>query len=70
MSDEERETKLAGLKAAGWSMVSDRDAIYKEFLFSDFNEVNAVTPKTWEGVSGGTGVDLLFGQKVHKNKGK
>ena len=56
LSDEERETKLAGLKAAGWSMVSDRDAIYKEFLFSDFNEVNAVTPKTWGREGGGWAV--------------
>ena len=39
LNDEERESKLAGLKAAGWTMVSGRDAIYKEFLFKDFNEV-------------------------------
>ena len=68
LSDEERETKLAGLKAAGWSMVSGRDAIYKEFLFSDFNEVKAVTPKTWEGVSGGRGSTSCSARKRHEVK--
>ena len=24
---------------SGWSMVKDRDAIYKEFIFQDFNQV-------------------------------
>ena len=24
---------------AGWTMVEGRDAIYKEYLFKDFNEV-------------------------------
>ncbi|XP_002120249.3 putative pterin-4-alpha-carbinolamine dehydratase [Ciona intestinalis] len=38
LTDAQRETELASLKSAGWSMVKDRDAIYKEFLFSNFNE--------------------------------
>lgn len=41
-SDEKRaklDVDLAPLKSAGWSMVEGRDAIYKEFLFKNFNEV-------------------------------
>merc|ERR1739845_327612 len=34
----ERETQLAPLLSQGWTMVKDRDAIYKEFLFKDFNQ--------------------------------
>lgn len=30
---------MSPLKEAGWTMVEGRDAIYKEFLFKDFNEV-------------------------------
>ncbi|XP_060591419.1 pterin-4-alpha-carbinolamine dehydratase-like [Ruditapes philippinarum] len=38
LSDEERSSKLEPLKTSGWTMVEGRDAIYKEFLFKDFNE--------------------------------
>merc|ERR1711936_1204625 len=38
LSDDERSTSLAPLKEAGWTMVEGRDAIYKEFLFKDFNQ--------------------------------
>lgn len=39
LSAEDRQSKLEPLLGGGWSMVKDRDAIYKEFLFKDFNEV-------------------------------
>uniref|UniRef100_A0A131Y9F5 4a-hydroxytetrahydrobiopterin dehydratase n=1 Tax=Ixodes ricinus TaxID=34613 RepID=A0A131Y9F5_IXORI len=38
LSEEERKTKLAPLLSAGWTTVKDRDAIYKEFLFKNFNQ--------------------------------
>ncbi|XP_045209523.1 pterin-4-alpha-carbinolamine dehydratase-like [Mercenaria mercenaria] len=38
LSDEERTSKLGPLKSSGWTMVDGRDAIYKEFLFKNFNE--------------------------------
>lgn len=34
----ERAELLPPLFSSGWSLVKDRDAIYKEFLFKDFNE--------------------------------
>ncbi|XP_052720161.1 probable pterin-4-alpha-carbinolamine dehydratase [Crassostrea angulata] len=34
----ERDDVLSPLKKSGWTMVEGRDAIYKEFLFKDFNE--------------------------------
>jgi len=34
----EREELLSPVIDKGWSMVEGRDAIYKEFLFKDFNE--------------------------------
>ena len=37
LSDDERKDMLEPLKVAGWTMVEGRDAIYKEFLFKDFN---------------------------------
>lgn len=39
LTDEERDTVLSPLTGAGWTMVKGRDAIYKEFLFKDFNQV-------------------------------
>ncbi|CAH1796269.1 unnamed protein product [Owenia fusiformis] len=36
LSGEERETSLSALKAAGWTEVEGRDAIYKEYMFSNF----------------------------------
>ena len=41
LTDKERTSKLAPLTAAGWTSVQGRDAIYKEFLFKDFNEVTS-----------------------------
>ncbi|KAK7106739.1 hypothetical protein V1264_017960 [Littorina saxatilis] len=38
LTGDERNTTLAPLKATGWTDVQGRDAIYKEFLFKDFNE--------------------------------
>ncbi|GBL73155.1 putative pterin-4-alpha-carbinolamine dehydratase [Araneus ventricosus] len=38
LSEEERSTKVSPLLNSGWSMVENRDAIYKEFLFKNFNE--------------------------------
>ncbi|CAN8013734.1 unnamed protein product [Ixodes persulcatus] len=38
LTEEERKTKLAPLLSAGWTTVKDRDAIYKEFLFKNFNQ--------------------------------
>ncbi|XP_050530081.1 pterin-4-alpha-carbinolamine dehydratase [Daktulosphaira vitifoliae] len=38
LTNEQRDELLAPLFANKWIMVKDRDAIYKEFLFSDFIE--------------------------------
>merc|ERR1711962_1097441 len=38
LSDDVRPQFLGPLKDAGWTMVKDRDAIYKEFLFKNFNQ--------------------------------
>ncbi|XP_067938085.1 pterin-4-alpha-carbinolamine dehydratase-like [Watersipora subatra] len=40
MATDEKRAKLdlEPLTSAGWSMVENRDAIYKEFIFKDFNE--------------------------------
>ncbi|CAO2596300.1 Pterin-4-alpha-carbinolamine dehydratase 2 [Lemmus lemmus] len=38
LTAEERNELIPGLKAAGWSELSDRDAIYKEFTFKNFNQ--------------------------------
>ncbi|XP_054717731.1 probable pterin-4-alpha-carbinolamine dehydratase [Uloborus diversus] len=38
LSEEERKTKLDPLLSSGWTLVSGRDAIYKEFIFKNFNE--------------------------------
>ncbi|XP_059144031.1 pterin-4-alpha-carbinolamine dehydratase-like [Physella acuta] len=38
LSDEERPSILATLKESGWTLVEGRDAIYKEFIFKDFNQ--------------------------------
>ena len=39
LSGSVREERIASLKSAGWNLVADRDAIYKELIFKDFNEV-------------------------------
>ncbi|EZA53907.1 hypothetical protein DMN91_009943 [Ooceraea biroi] len=38
LTEKEREESLTPLKATGWIVQSNRDAIYKEFAFNDFNE--------------------------------
>uniref|UniRef100_A0A8C4X673 4a-hydroxytetrahydrobiopterin dehydratase n=1 Tax=Erpetoichthys calabaricus TaxID=27687 RepID=A0A8C4X673_ERPCA len=38
LNQEERGQLLPNLKASGWIEVEGRDAIYKEFLFKDFNQ--------------------------------
>ena len=38
LSEGDRKELIDPLKEAGWSIVENRDAIYKEFLFKDFNE--------------------------------
>lgn len=38
LTDKEREESLTPLKSTGWTVQSNRDAIYKEFTFGDFNE--------------------------------
>nr|XP_042134480.1 pterin-4-alpha-carbinolamine dehydratase 2 isoform X1 [Peromyscus maniculatus bairdii] len=38
LTAEERNQLIPGLKAAGWSELSERDAIYKEFIFKNFNQ--------------------------------
>nr|XP_020650101.1 pterin-4-alpha-carbinolamine dehydratase 2 isoform X3 [Pogona vitticeps] len=38
LTTEERNQVLYDLKAAGWSEATERDAIYKEFIFQTFNQ--------------------------------
>ena len=38
LDEEERNTTLPSLHKSGWTEVEGRDAIYKEFLFKDFNQ--------------------------------
>ncbi|CRL02447.1 CLUMA_CG015085, isoform A [Clunio marinus] len=38
LSETERTEILKPLLSSGWSVVDDRDAIYKEFIFKNFNE--------------------------------
>ena len=38
LDEEERNTTLPSLRKSGWTEVEGRDAIYKEFLFKDFNQ--------------------------------
>jgi len=39
---EERVAKLNELKTTGWTEVEGRDAIYKEYVFKDFNQAFGV----------------------------
>lgn len=39
LSPEEREQNLSPLLSTGWTVQAKRDAIYKEFVFKNFNEV-------------------------------
>ncbi|XP_038628052.1 pterin-4-alpha-carbinolamine dehydratase 2 isoform X1 [Tachyglossus aculeatus] len=38
LTPEERSQVLLDLKASGWNELSERDAIYKEFCFKNFNQ--------------------------------
>lgn len=38
LTAEDRQKQLQPLLETGWIVQSDRDAIYKEFIFKDFNE--------------------------------
>ncbi|KAG5326466.1 PHS2 dehydratase, partial [Acromyrmex charruanus] len=38
LSPEEREQNLSSLLSTGWTVQANRDAIYKEFVFKNFNE--------------------------------
>uniref|UniRef100_A0A182PBJ8 4a-hydroxytetrahydrobiopterin dehydratase n=1 Tax=Anopheles epiroticus TaxID=199890 RepID=A0A182PBJ8_9DIPT len=38
LTEQQRAEQLQPLFTNGWTMVEGRDAIYKEFLFGDFNE--------------------------------
>ncbi|XP_048419536.1 pterin-4-alpha-carbinolamine dehydratase [Stegostoma tigrinum] len=38
LSAEQREQLLPNLQTVGWSDVEGRDAIYKEFIFKNFNQ--------------------------------
>ncbi|ENN72774.1 hypothetical protein HUJ04_013393 [Dendroctonus ponderosae] len=41
LSTEERNSQLNDLLGKGWTVQNDRDAIYKEFQFRDFNQAMA-----------------------------
>jgi len=38
LTEDMRKLQLSPLLDKGWTMVKDRDAIYKEFIFKDFNQ--------------------------------
>merc|ERR1712240_101515 len=38
LTEDMRKLQLNPLLEKGWTMVKDRDAIYKEFIFKDFNQ--------------------------------
>ncbi|CAD7687879.1 unnamed protein product [Nyctereutes procyonoides] len=40
LTTEERNQVIRDLKAAGWSELNERDAIYKEFSFKNFNQLH------------------------------
>ena len=42
LEGERREELLKPLLEAGWKVLGSRDAIYKEFIFSDFNQAFGV----------------------------
>jgi len=51
LTTEERTTALSGLLQAGWTEVDGRDALYKEFRFKNFNQVNHCNSDTTHTVS-------------------
>ncbi|ORE07487.1 transcriptional coactivator/pterin dehydratase [Rhizopus microsporus var. microsporus] len=38
LTQEERDTLLSPLLSSGWRLVDNRDAIIKEYIFTDFNQ--------------------------------
>ncbi|KAM6056175.1 pterin-4-alpha-carbinolamine dehydratase 2 isoform 4-T4 [Chlamydotis macqueenii] len=48
LTTEERNQVLLDLKASGWSQLGERDAIYKEFNFKNFNQ--RLREAGWRGV--------------------
>ncbi|KAM9603687.1 pterin-4-alpha-carbinolamine dehydratase 2 isoform 2-T3 [Morphnus guianensis] len=42
LTAEERNQVLLDLKASGWSELGERDAIYKEFNFKNFNQLHGM----------------------------
>ncbi|XP_075020709.1 pterin-4-alpha-carbinolamine dehydratase 2 isoform X1 [Calonectris borealis] len=50
LTTEERNQVLLDLKASGWSELGERDAIYKEFTFKNFNQV--LNPDGWSSAFG------------------
>jgi len=58
LTPEERTSKLEPLLSSGWSMVDARDAIYKEFLFTNFNQVCV---HVYQGSWAGTVTVILHG---------
>ncbi|KAG1423838.1 hypothetical protein G6F57_023476 [Rhizopus arrhizus] len=38
LTQEERDTLLSPLLSSGWKLVDNRDAIIKEYTFTDFNQ--------------------------------
>ncbi|XP_051158694.1 probable pterin-4-alpha-carbinolamine dehydratase [Leptopilina boulardi] len=38
LTEEDRKTELAPLIATGWTIQTEKDAIYKEFVFNNFNQ--------------------------------
>lgn len=39
LSEDDRKQTVDPLLQNGWSMVNNRDAIYKEYMFKNFNQV-------------------------------
>nr|XP_005995954.2 PREDICTED: pterin-4-alpha-carbinolamine dehydratase 2 isoform X2 [Latimeria chalumnae] len=64
LTADERGQLLLELKAAGWVELEDRDAIYKEFLFKSFNQVQ-ITLST-HSCAGLTKKDVKLAQFIEK----
>ncbi|XP_061279528.1 pterin-4-alpha-carbinolamine dehydratase 2 isoform X3 [Bos javanicus] len=47
LTAEERSQMILDLKAAGWLELSERDAIYKEFSFKNFNQICVAETEKW-----------------------